>query len=182
MIREEEVYVLGQFTKTHGIHGELVLNFTDDSFDQEETGYIILRMDGILVPFFISSLRFRSDSSALVILDGIDTEEKARSLTGKDVYFPIKHRILQEEEDLEEADFLVGFLASDKRKGALGRITYVDESTMNTLLVIERMGKELLVPLHEELVVDINQEKREILLDLPSGLLDLDHAEADTDE
>lgn len=182
MIREEDVYILGQITKTHGIHGELVLNFTDDSFDQEETGYVILRMDGILVPFFISSLRFRSDSSALLMLDGIDTEEKARNLTGKDVYFPLAHRIIPEEEDLEEADFLEGFTAVDKRTGLLGTITYVDESTMNTLLVIERMGKELLVPLHEELVLSIDQEKRQILMDLPSGLLDLDHAQADTDE
>ena len=182
MIKEEEVYLIGQISKPHGIHGELLMNFTDDSFDQEDCDLIILRRDGILVPFFYSALRYRSDSSCLITLDGIDTEEKARAIAGSDVYLPLSYKLLPEdEEDMTYQDF-VGFTAEDERAGMLGEVTFVDESTMNTLMVIERNGRELMVPLHEEFVREIDLDSRTIFLNLPSGLLDLDSASFDTDE
>ena len=53
MIREDEVYKIGMLTKTHGVSGELNMAFTDDVFDRVEAEYVVCRMDGILVPFFM---------------------------------------------------------------------------------------------------------------------------------
>lgn len=182
MIKEEEVYRIGQISKPHGIHGELLMNFTDDSFDQEDCDLIILRRDGILVPFFFNALRYRSDSSCLITLDGIDSEAKARDLAGSDVYLPQSYKLAPEDgEDFTYQD-IVGFTAIDKRAGELGEVTFVDESTMNTLMIIERFGKELMVPLHEEFVTEVDLDTRTIHLVLPSGLLNLDSASFDTDE
>ena len=44
---------------------------------------------------------------------------------------------------------------------------------MNTLFVIDNDGKELLVPLQEEFIVGIDQENREIIFNLPQGLVSL---------
>ena len=52
MIRPEEVYCIGKFTRTHGVQGEMALAFTDDVFDRTNCPYLICSMDGILVPFF----------------------------------------------------------------------------------------------------------------------------------
>ena len=54
MIRDDEVYKIGRVGKTHGIHGELQVQIDDDVFDRVNAEYLILRIDGILVPFFIS--------------------------------------------------------------------------------------------------------------------------------
>ena len=88
MIREEEVFQIGKLGKTHGVKGEISFLFDDDVFDRVDADYLILKIDGILVPFFIEEYRFKSDSNALMKFEGIDTQEQARDLTGTDVYFP----------------------------------------------------------------------------------------------
>ena len=90
MIKTEEVYKIGVFNKPHGVQGEVSFTFTDDIFDRVDCDYLICRLDGIFVPFFIEEYRFRSDTTALVKLEGVDTAEKARMFTNVEVYFPVK--------------------------------------------------------------------------------------------
>ena len=152
MIKKEEVYKIGLFNKPHGIHGELQFTFTDDIFDRVDCDYLICLLDGIFVPFFIEEYRFRSDSTALVKLEGIDTAERARMFTNVEVYFPVKHA--EEAEDGELSwNFFVGFRMEDVRHGELGEVVEVDTATVNTLFVVEQEdGEELLVPAQEELI------------------------------
>ena len=177
MIRKEEVYKIGIFNKPHGIHGELSFTFTDDIFDRADCGYLICLLDGIFVPFFIEEYRFRSDSTALVKLEGVDTAERARMFTNVDVYFPIKHVDEAEPGELSW-DFFVGFRMEDVNHGVLGEVVEVENSTVNTLFVVECAdGEELLVPAQEELIVGIDQTHKLITVDLPEGLLNLDELE-----
>ena len=176
MIRREEVYKIGIFNKPHGIHGELSFTFTDDIFDRVEAEYLICPMDGILVPFFLEEYRFRSDNTALVKLEGVDTAERARMFTNVEVYFPIRHA---EEAGTDELtwDYFVGFRVEEVHHGHLGEVTEVDNSTINTLFVVGRQGEELLIPAQEELIVDLDRKHRVITVDLPEGMLALDEAE-----
>lgn len=179
MIKKEEVYKIGLFNKPHGIHGELQFTFTDDIFDRVDCDYLICLLDGIFVPFFIEDYRFRSDSTALVKLEGIDTAERARMFTNVEVYFPVKHA--EEAEDGELSwNFFVGFRMEDVRHGELGEVVEVDTTTVNTLFVVEQEdGEELLIPAQEEFIVEINQEKKLITVELPEGLLNLEDLEED---
>ena len=88
MIKKEEVYRIGRLGKAHGIHGEVTFQFDDDVFDRTDADYLIIDVDGILVPFFIEEYRFRSDCVALMKFEGVDTQERARELTNSDVFFP----------------------------------------------------------------------------------------------
>ena len=65
MIKPEEVYRIGRLGKVHGVKGEVSLQFDDDVFDRVDADYLVLEIDGILVPFFIEEYRFRSDNVAL---------------------------------------------------------------------------------------------------------------------
>jgi 16S rRNA processing protein RimM len=179
MIKKEEVYKIGLFNKPHGIHGELQFTFTDDIFDRVDCDYLICLLDGIFVPFFIEEYRFRSDSTALVKLEGIETAERARMFTNVEVYFPVKHA--EEAEDGELSwNFFVGFRMEDVRHGELGEVVEVDTTTVNTLFVVEQEdGEELLIPAQEEFIVEINQEKKLITVELPEGLLNLEDLEED---
>ena len=179
MIKKEEVYKIGLFNKPHGIHGELQFTFTDDIFDRVDCDYLICLLDGIFVPFFIEEYRFRSDSTALVKFEGIDTAERARMFTNVEVYFPVKHA--EEAEDGELSwNFFVGFRMEDVRHGELGEVVEVDTTTVNTLFVVEQEdGEELLIPAQEEFIVEINQEKKLITVELPEGLLNLEDLEED---
>ena len=72
MIRPEEVYCIGKFTRTHGVQGEMALSFTDDVWDRVEANYLFLMVDGLPVPFFLEEWRFRNDTTALLKFQHID--------------------------------------------------------------------------------------------------------------
>ena len=173
MIKREEVYKIGIFNKPHGIHGELSFTFTDDIFDRVEAEYLICLLDGILVPFFLEEYRFRSDTTALVKLEGVDTAERARMFTNVEVYFPVKH-VEDAQTDQLSWDFFVGFRMEEIHHGKLGEVTEVDNSTINTLFIVDYKGNELLVPAQEEFIVGIDQKHKIITVDLPEGLLELE--------
>lgn len=176
MIKREEVYKIGMFNKPHGIHGELSFTFTDDVFDRMEAEYLICLLDGIFVPFFLEEYRFRSDSTALVKLEGVDTAERARMFTNVEVYFPVRH---DEELGMGDLtwDYFIGFRIEDASHGDLGEVTEVDTATINTLFVVDHQGEELLIPAQEDFIVDIDRENRRITMRLPEGLMLLDEAE-----
>jgi len=176
MIKKEDVYKIGIFNKPHGIHGELQFTFTDDIFDRTDCDYLICSLDGIFVPFFIEEYRFRSDSTALVKLEKIDSAERARMFTNVDVYFPVKYAEEAEDADLSW-NFFIGFQMTDIHHGFLGKIIDVDTTTVNTLFVVEYNETELLVPAQEDFIVNINQTDKEMEVDLPDGLLSLDELE-----
>ena len=73
MIKQEEVFRIGRLGKTHGVKGEVSFQFDDDVFDRVDCDYLVLDIDGILVPFFMEEYRFRSDSVALMKFEDIDS-------------------------------------------------------------------------------------------------------------
>lgn len=170
MIKKEEVFKIGVINKPHGVKGEVSFTFTDDIFDRVDCEYLILLLDGILVPFFMEGYRFRSDNSALVKFEDIDTAEQARRLTNVEVYFPKKY--MDEQEDVTSWNFFTGFRVEDVRHGYLGEITNVDDSTLNVLFAIEKDGEELLLPAHEEFILDIDRKRKVMKVDVPDGLIE----------
>ena len=169
MIKQEEVYKIGRLGKSHGVRGEVSFLFDDDVFDRVDADYLILDIDGILVPFFIEEYRFRSDTTALMKFEGIDTQERARELTGCDVYFP--RNLAASDDDSISWSAIVGFDIIDaSTEKSIGRITSIDDSTLNILFCLEDGH---LIPASEDLITQIDQQARTITMHLPAGLLDL---------
>ena len=171
MIKKEEVFKIGIINKPHGVKGEVSFTFTDDIFDRvEDCDYLVLLLDGILVPFFIEEYRFRSDNVALVKFEGIDSTEKARTLTNVEVYYPVK--FMDDQEEISSWKYFIGFRVEDIHHGCLGTVVDVDDATMNVLFVIENGDEEVLLPAHEEFILDIDRKKKILKVDIPDGLLD----------
>lgn len=170
----DEVYKIGRIGKPHGVKGEVSMQFDDDIFDRTDAAYLVLCIDGILVPFFMDEYRFHGSQTALVKFCDIDTQEAARQLTGCDVYFP-RHLADEADDDTLSWAQLVGFTLTDDTTGRqVGTIQGVDDSTQNVLFeVLGTDGAQLLVPLHEELVSYVDAKGRDIGMALPEGLLDL---------
>ena len=82
MIRQEDVYRIGRIGRPHGVKGEVTFRFDDDVFDRVDSDYLVLSVDGILVPFFIEEYRFKSGEVALVKFCDIDSQDRAAALTG----------------------------------------------------------------------------------------------------
>ena len=168
MIREDEVYKIGIITRTHGVKGEVSLSFTDDVWDRVEADYLVLRVDGLLVPFFMEEYRFRSDTVALVKFQDCDTADDAKELCGLEVYFPYALTPEREEEDYTWRYF-TGFRVMDSKAGELGEVERVDDSTANVLFEVG--GR--LIPAAEDFIERIDHQGRTVYMRLPEGLLDL---------
>ena len=121
------------------------------------------------MPFFIEEHRFKTDDNALMKFEGIDTQERARELTGCEVYFP---REMAEDSDQQLSwAAVVGFELIDATSGkSAGRIASVDDTTINILFELED-GK--LIPASEELITNVDTKKQQIVIHLPEGILEL---------
>ena len=174
MIRKEEVYKIGRIGKPHGVKGEVTFHFVDDVFDRVDADFLILSVDYILVPFYMEEYRFRTDETALVKFCDIDTQEQARELTHCDVFFLRSMTDDDSDEGLSWAQ-ITGFSLLNAATGkTVGTIRSVDDSTLNILFEIETPdGNDILVPAHEELIEQVDGQKRQIVVRLPEGLLEL---------
>lgn len=163
---------IGFIRKTHGIHGEIMLEFEEQfEYSVEDTERFFIELEGLLVPFFITEegLRFRSGKSAIVKLDWVDTETYAKRLVGKEVYL-YKDEIVDMPEEHESV--LMGFRLFDKETGEIGIIEEVDDYSGNIVLTVNFQGNELLIPYNDEILIDLNEEQKTITLQLPEGLID----------
>ena len=169
MIKAEDVYKIGRIGKAHGIKGEVSLQFDDDIFDRVDADYLVLDIDGILVPFYMEEYRFRNDSVCLVKFCDIDTQQRAAELTGCDVYFP--RALAEEADEMPSLVSLVGFDLVDASDGkTVGNIVTIDDQTANILF---ELNDGTLIPANDDLITDIDWEGQRITMNIPKGLLEL---------
>lgn len=172
-IPKSDCQKIGFFRKTHGVFGELVLEFEPQyDYSIEEIDHFFVELEGLLVPFFIPNdgIRFKASNSAIITFDDVQSEKYAKRLVGSSVYL-FNDEIIQEEEEYSYSRF-VGFLLNDSQTGEIGKIEQADDYSGNLVLTVNFKGSELLVPFSEDLIVEINEKKKVLTLNLPDGLLE----------
>ena len=167
MLRKEDFVYYGKFLKPHGTKGEIVLE-GDSIILGDECDFVACEIDGILVPFFFETRRTKNSDTLIVKIERMDSAEEVRYLTNRDAYIP---KEWTEESEVLSWSYFRGFTAVDENLGELGEIIDVDDSTINTLFVIDYDGEEILVPAQEEMIAGIDNENREIFFNLPEGLV-----------
>lgn len=175
MIRRNEVFSIGRISKTRGLIGEVELNFTDDVFDRGESEYLILEIDGILVPFFWEEYRFKNDKTAIFKFEDIHDDKTSRRLLGCQVFYPISEIPKTEDtSELPSLKALAGFRIVDGKGLYIGTVSAVDTSSSNILLYLDTdNGKEIIIPFHNDFLLDYSISRRELKVNLPEGLVDL---------
>jgi 16S rRNA processing protein rimM len=178
MIEAKDITTIGKFQKTHALKGELnaILDI-DDEFLLEGNA-LIVDIDGIFVPFYATSVRPKGNTSFLIKLDGIDSENEARSFVNKTIYAS-KSQLAPfldvDEEDIADGDEFIGYKIIDEESDkTLGEIVEIDDTTSNLLFIAATEdGEELYIPAAEEFIYGIDDENKTIRMRLPDGLLDL---------
>ncbi len=163
---------IGYFRKTHGVQGDVVLEYEPQfEYSIEETDHFFIELEGLLVPFFIAKngFRFTTAKSAIVSFDWVDTEKYAKRLVGSSVYL-FKSDIIDEPDESES--MLEGFLLIDEQLGEIGMINQVDDYSGNIVLTVNYRGNEILVPYNDDIAVSMDETLKTITLKLPDGILD----------
>ena len=175
MIKSEEITRVGTTLKPHGIKGEISI-LHDEGYDINELSCIILCIDGIYVPFFMESIRTKTHETSIVKLKGYNDEVEIGELSGLNVFalnsdLPLIE--IDDEEGFYPEDF-IDYNVIDEKGVILGKIEDVDVSTENALFIINKNnGEELLVPIVDEFIIDINTDQKNVVMDFPEELLSL---------
>ena len=179
MINKEEIATIGKFQKTHSLKGELNMICDIDSEYFEEGNPLIVEDDGILVPYFVESIRPKGSTSYLVKLDGINSEEEASDFVNKEIFILKKDAENWFEDDIVTGDSLIGFKILDEdTKKEIGVLKYFDDSTSNHLFIVENdEGDTIYLPANEDLINEINEDGKFITMVLPGGIIDLNKKE-----
>ena len=149
--------------KSWGAAGEVVLSRPADSpQDLNVQEPVFIEFDGLPVPFYFESLQEKGNR-LIVKFEDVDTLAQAEELVGREVRFAA--------EEEEEEDTLIGLRVRDSRtRRIIGEIVDYSDYGGNIVLTVETEDSgEVLLPLHEELIVNIHGEV--ITLDIPEGLL-----------
>lgn len=164
---------VGFFRKTHGVFGELVLEF-EPQFEMsiENADRLFVELEGLLVPFFVldDGFRFKTENSAILTFDGVDSEKYAKRMVGSSVYL-FKSEIIVSSDELTNSE-LLNYLLVDETLGEIGLIEQIDNYSGNIVLTVNFRGKELLVPFNDELLIHLDKHKKILTLRFPEGLLD----------
>lgn len=178
MILPSQIIPIGNFLKPHGIAGEITFAPYYD-IDIKELKCLIVDIDAIPVPFFVTNSRKKGSDSLLLKIDGLDNEKEVSILSNKEV-FALKDDVEisdDEEEGFSAIDF-IGFTVTDDETGKLiGTIEYIDDSTENWLFMIKQnpdYKKDLIaIPVADEFITSIDMDNRSLGMSLPQGLLDI---------
>lgn len=170
----DELVVIARGVRTHGLKGEIVAELLTDFPERfEDVDELILvspageRKSGQLEDHW-----FQKDRVVLK-LAGYDDVDRAKELVGYDFAVPESDRVPLEEDEfydweLEGCTVKVG----DKSIGQVRSVMRTGGAAA-VLVVADDSGKEQLVPLASEIVVNVDKAARVILIDPPEGLLDL---------
>ena len=158
---------IGQVLKSNGRDGELLVSFSGiapEDIDLEEP--VFIEFDGLPVPFYFESFTPRGNTRALVRLTGVRNLTDAEELVGRDVCA---------EDDLyeDEEEDLTGWTVLDADGTEVGTVTAHEDIPGNPCIWVETGHGEVLVPLREELVLDVDEQKETLRMTIPEGLLNL---------
>lgn len=168
----DECFQLGYVIKRHGLSGEVNI-FLDVDFPQEyqELESVFVEINDKLIPFFIDSLILKGNK-AIVRFEDVNTVEGAEELKGKRLYLPISNL-----PQLDEGQFyfheVIGYQVVDVVAGAIGEVTDIYSSPQQDLLAVDHQGKEILIPVIDDIVRKADHNKKELQVTLPEGLLDI---------
>lgn len=172
LINKSDCQSIGVLAKLHGYKGEYVL-VSDFNLDNDITNWesVFLEIDGLLVPFFIDSVKITSDTCAFIAFTDINSSEQAKEFLSCWVY-QLKTITNVKEEDVD-LTLLSGYKVIDKKAGVIGKIEQVLDYNQNFLFQVLHGKRTILIPINEEIIVKVNHQKKEVIIAAPEGLLDL---------
>jgi 16S rRNA processing protein RimM len=168
----DQYFSIGQIVATFGLNGEVVLKHNlgkKTSLKGLEVLFIEEAKDKFL-PYFITASKIKNEAEVYLTIDGISNKEDAKKITAKKVW--LLEDDFKKHTGKAAAISLIGYMMIDGKK-ELGNVLEVIEQPLQILCRLEMEGKEVLIPLHEETIRSINHKKKQVLVELPEGLLEV---------
>ena len=172
-MQKEDCFYLGKIVKKYSYKGEVLAKLdTDQPELYENLDAVFLQVRRSLIPFFIERSQLHKSDLLRIKFEDVDTEDAAEQLIKSELYLPLE--LLPElEDDKFYFHEVIGFTISDTSFGDIGTITSINDQTAQALFVIDRDGIEILIPMNDEFIKEVNKKDGRIVVEVPEGLIDL---------
>ena len=158
---------IAKVLKSNGVDGDVLVSAPDVALEDLQ-GPVLIDFDGLPAPFFIESCTRRGTGKYIIHLTDVSNLEDAEELVGR---FLWSDEV--EEEDDEAQDF-TGWKVLN-REELVGIVSDCDPIPGNPCLYLvpanRKSDDEKMVPLHEDLIISIDEDSLTLNLNLPDGLL-----------
>jgi 16S rRNA processing protein RimM len=170
-LKKADLVALGKIVRSQGRDGRIKLRLNEKGPTGFDGGTAYLRRTGGFEAFEVESLVL-DRNSYLLKLKGIDTLAAADALAGLEVF-------------VAEGDFkglgrdrfydfqVLGSRVVTRAGTEVGEVAAVLDAGGAVLLVVRRGDEDVYVPFTEAICVQVDPESREIMIDPPDGLLEL---------
>ena len=169
---KNDCFFFGKITKTHGLKGEVTIKIdVANPEDFTELRYLLVEEKVGLIPYFVENQKISGDKM-FVQLQDVKKVEQAVAFIGKAVFLP--NEMMPE---LEEDEFyyreIVGFRLIDAEKGEIGQISDVLEYPTQAVIQVMKDGKEILIPIHDDIIEKVDKKAKALNIMAPEGLIDM---------
>ena len=171
-MENQDCIYLGKILKPFSYKGEVKSYIEDLYIDQiKELDSFLLKIQGSYIPFTIKAITKNKSNIFRISLDGIDSEDLAKKLAGVEIYVEnnlIKSEVLEKNNNYIFVDYVIY-----NNNSIIGKIIDIIENKNQDLFEVIVNEKRILIPIVDEFVVNIDNDNKKIIMNLPEGLTDL---------
>ena len=166
----EDLLKVGVLTTTHGIRGEVKVYPTTDADRFLDLEYVLLDTGREKRKLEIENVKYFKN---LVILKfrGIDNINDIERYKGKDLLVTRENALPLEEGEYYLAD-IIGANVYTEDGILFGSLEDVIETGANLVYSVQHEGKEVLLPVIDDCVKEVNVEEKKVIVHIMKGLLD----------
>lgn len=169
----KDCFFIGTIVSKFSFKGEVLVKLdSDDPEIYENMESVFIALGGKPVPFFIEKCSLHKSDLLRIKFEDVSSEADAEALMKHKLYLPLSFlpKLSGNQFYFHE---VIGFTVKDVHYGEVGTIVGVNDTTSQALFEIERDGKQILIPMNDDFLVEVNRKNKTIVIQTPEGLIDL---------
>lgn len=156
---------IAKILKSNGIEGGLLVSAPD--FDLSEISEpVFIIFDGLPVPFFIEECFPKGVNKYIIRLTDVSNLRDAEEMVGREILADVSDADIED----DSIDF-TGWKVFD-HENYLGEVEGMELIPGNPCLYVVQSSSfdPIMIPLHEDFIIKVDPEEKELYLNLPDGL------------
>ena len=163
---------IGTIITKHGFNGSLILKVSGKySNNLSILDFLFIEINKKHIPFKLDSIKTFKNKSYKIKFNEVNNDAYANQLISKSVFIKSNdYPDLKKETNIYSA--IINFSAFNN-EAKIGEIININENLPQPVFEINYKSKIVMVPIHEDLIIKIDKENKNIFLRIPDGLLDI---------
>lgn len=172
-MNKESCFELGYIEKGHGLEGAVLITLdVDDPSEYKDLESVFVDINNKLIPFFVEEFFFQNKNKAVIYFEDLTDRDSADKLKGHKLYLPLE-ALPKLEGDKFYFHEIIGYQIYDVNIGLLGNIEMVYEAGHQNLIAVIYEDVEILIPIADEILTEIDKKNKKITVKVPEGLIDV---------